>query len=65
MEENFGNMMDRLGLTLDEELFYANQAEIDVCDCCGNWTPITNWHDGSNYLQWTLVGQLLCRKCFC
>lgn len=60
--ENVGKFMDKHGLTFEEEVYYANQAEIDVCDLCGEWTPITNWHDGNNYL--TFCGsKLYCRKC--
>jgi len=49
-------------LTPEEEIHYANYALIDVCDGCGNYFPITNHHDGNNYL--TFVGsKLYCQKC--
>lgn len=45
-----------------EEVFYGNYGLIDICDGCGNDTPITNHHDGKNYL--TLTGKYLyCLKC--
>lgn len=47
-----------------EEVFYGNYGLIDVCDGdgCGNDTPITNYHDGGNYLTWT-GKRLYCLKC--
>lgn len=49
-------------LTFEEQVYYANNALIDVCDCCGEYFPITNRNDGNDYL--TLIGnQLLCQGC--
>lgn len=55
--------MEHQELTQEEEVYYANHAWIDVCDDCGNWTAIHNNRDGSNFLTWTMNGQLLCQKC--
>jgi hypothetical protein len=49
-------------LTMEEMVFYADHALIDICDLCGNYFPITNDHDGKNYLTLTDNG-LLCLKC--
>ena len=62
MNENIGKLVDSLELTLEEQVYYANYAEVDVCDCCGNYTAIKNWHDGDNYLTW-VAGKLYCQKC--
>ena len=49
-------------LTIEEEVYYVNYALIDICDLCGNYTPILNYNDGKNYL--TLTGtHLYCQKC--
>jgi len=49
-------------LTIEEQVYYGNNALIDVCDLCGKYFPITNGNDGNDYL--TLIGnQLLCQKC--
>lgn len=46
----------------EEEVFYANYGLIDICEDCGNDTPILNHHDGKNYLTWT-GKHLYCLKC--
>ena len=49
-------------LTEEEQVYYANNALIDICDCCGEYFPITNHNDGDDYL--TFIGnQLLCQGC--
>lgn len=50
------------GLTPEEQLHYANHALVDHCDGCGDYTPIHNHHDGSNYLTWS-NGKLYCYDC--
>jgi len=60
--DNLGKIVDEHGLTLEEELYYANHALIDICDCCGNYFSIQNHHDGSNYLTWH-GSKLYCQKC--
>jgi hypothetical protein len=62
MNDNLGQLADSLGLTLEEEVYYANYAEIDVCECCGNYVGIKNWHDDTNFLTW-MAGKLYCQKC--
>lgn len=51
-------------LTEKEIMYYSNYALIDVCDevGCGEYTPITNYHDGRNYLTW-VGNRLYCQKC--
>lgn len=61
--DNVGKIVDEHGLTFDEEIYYANHALIDICNGCGNYFPIQNHHDGSNYLTWN-GSQLLCCKCY-
>ena len=60
---NIGKIMDEAGLTFEEEVYYANHALIDICDDCGDWTPITNYHDGDNFLIFD--GWFICYKCRC
>jgi hypothetical protein len=54
--------MENVGLTQEEELYYANHALIDLCDCCGDFVAIHNDCGGSNYLTW-VDGKLYCQKC--
>jgi len=62
MNENLGKILDDAGLTLEEEIYYADYAEIDICDLCGNYIPIINWNDGENHLTFC-GGKLYCQKC--
>jgi len=56
--------MDEHQLTFEEEIYYANYGSIDTCDCCSDYAPIINHHDGSNYLTITENGcSLVCNKC--
>lgn len=55
--------IEHQGLTPEEEVHYANYAWIDVCECCGEWTPIQKSQDNLNYLTWTFEGKLYCQKC--
>ena len=50
-------------LTIEEQIYYGNNALIDICDIChDNAVPILNDNDGRPYLEF--VGtQLLCPKC--
>jgi hypothetical protein len=51
-------------LTFEEQVYYANNVLIDVCDCCGDYFPITNRNDGKDYLTITGNGySLICNKC--
>lgn len=45
-------------LTIEEQEYDL----IDVCDCCGEYFPITNRNDGNDYLTFN-GSQLLCQKC--
>jgi hypothetical protein len=49
-------------LTEKEQIDYADYAFIDVCDCCGEYTPILNGNDGEKFLTYNGV-QLLCNQC--
>jgi hypothetical protein len=49
-------------LTEEEAIYYADYALIDTCDCCGDWFPIHNGHDGEDFLEYDGF-QFLCRKC--
>lgn len=62
METNLGKFLDDNGLTLEEEIYYANYGENSMCDLCGNYVGMINWNDGDNYLEYTGT-QFLCLKC--
>ena len=49
-------------LTEEEMVFYSNYALIDMCDCCGNYFPITNRHNGEKFLTIKDNG-IYCQKC--
>lgn len=54
--------MDEQQLTLDEELYYANHALIETCDCCGEYCAVFNYHDGYDYIVYNGI-QFLCPTC--
>lgn len=54
-------MQDR-DMTLEELVHCENYPLIDVCDGCGEYTPITNDHDGKNFLTF-INDKLYCQKC--
>ena len=48
-------------LTEEEMVYYGNYSLIDLCDCCSQYFPITNYHNGDEFLMFN--GQFLCKKC--
>ena len=54
--------MEHIGLTHEEEIYYANYNLIDLCDECSDYVPITNYNDGSNYLTF-IENKVVCQKC--
>ena len=42
-------------LTIEEEIYYANYAEIEICDCCGDYYGIF-------IIEYNGI-QFLCSKC--
>jgi len=49
-------------LTEKELVYYANVSLIEVCDCCGDYKPITNNHDGNDFVEFD-GKQFLCKRC--
>ena len=49
-------------LTIEEQVYYGNNALIECCDLCGKPFPITNRNDGEDFVEYSGV-QLLCKKC--
>ena len=62
MIENIGKFLDDNGLTLEEEAFLGNVAEIEICDLCGMYFGIINHHENDIFIEYN-GRQFLCNKC--
>lgn len=62
MIDNIGKFMDEHGLTFEEQIYYANEAEIERCDLCNEYFGIHNFHDNAANIEYNGV-QFLCSKC--
>ena len=49
-------------LTEEEQVYYAEYALIELCDCCGKYRPVRNHNDGADYITFT-GRQFLCQTC--
>lgn len=49
-------------LTEQEMIYYANYALIELCDVCGDYFSIRNYHDDENYIEYN-GQQFLCNVC--
>ena len=50
------------GLTLEEEVFYANHAKIEICDDCHEWVPLHRQFNGKPYAVVEDGGFIRCLK---
>ena len=50
------------GISDEEFIHYANYSLIEECDDCHDYKPITNHHDGKDFVEFN-GKQFLCRKC--
>lgn len=56
--------MNNLELSIEDQVYYGNYGRIEVCDCCGNYQGIINYHESGNFIEICENGcHFQCQKC--